>query len=1543
MSDDTNDPPYSTVRQLRAEYLARVASSSTSSPSARSRPPRRGTVFGTKPTISLPYIPEVEEERRASYHVESSSYSHTSHSQHQNISHNSHPPPSSPPPIPATIQHQTHPSQHPPPTTQTVLNRPLSKSQLLYPPGSTENIASEHKPAIRPPEKTVYENNPVAPSELNVQVKRAPPSGPPPPPPQPPTDIDYPERLMSPPPTHQPRSILKGYSSQQYYSQTNLTESHHHHSHQTQNTQESFHPQQMHPRPSDRRTPTHFEDLSEDEKTRIMHENLQKHRNLRSGPNGPRPATTSFNGPFFRLEQVSPRQHTQQQQGYPQQHPRSQSVDPSGDVPRDHGRLLQQSREISASEIELHNYSRNVEPSVVVWPPISEKERKRPNSVLAKNFNDPDKIDEYQRQKRLEHEAMHRHEEQQMISMSKQIRAMEIQQQRLYEQSHGVTSPVPIMEAISPQPYGSQPQHQPQQYYPPPPPPPQVQIHQPHQPHQPHQYKDPEPTSYPVQVFETRPISALSDQIDQDPRSQPQAPATSWKRTYIVERPRDVAKNEILTSEELLEKESYDVDLLKRRETFVEKPDEPPRINRLGKRWQPPPEKPYVWPTLRRAMSVEPNSRGPMDFAPGVPPNYDDNEEYKWEPVVNDPGYKKEDKNFTPVSSPPASPRRGHGVGPLDEPAKRQAKYVIQPSPDGSHRPKAVFRKERHTPSGGFYPHAPNAIKVVKKRAQSVQGLLSPTDNVEIIHQRNYHRLDLEQNGHHGQKLRRSQHSGSEMDLRRNTQDLPDWEKIYELPPHSSQIVQKDMPRHVDVQRRLSKFEGSIQNLRAASSTQHLDSMQQLHFPMPDYEPPQLQHSRRRTESSGTNYRGGPPPPPPPMPVQQPREMSRRNSVASTRIDSPSLMIPHHHHHQRQSRSDSRGPPQMSRAASSIPLSPQPTPQHHHHHHQRPTTPGATRARNYIARATAPSPTPYSYDRARAYVPPALPPGYRLADPLPDQRALSPSPGHTRKLIRNGANKPPANAELDEISKRAEELRKRDGRSKYKLVESDIYKTDPDPMPSNLKDQVRELLESRNSVETTTTQRDQDKSGYVTDVSTATWNFSTLDYSPRSVVSMNGARYDILKTVPPLRTKTPPPPPPPVRRHEIYEQHERYTSAPNLQSAVIRIQDDKPRSIMKRRELESREQLLFPTVDTQVVKSVVRKPTVTETVQRFEETRRTEEVERRVQRREKKERRSRHHSSSRHQSGWEGHTGGYQEHRVGAITSSLPRRQIIREADRAMTEEEMNKVVREAYAAADEARRDSRHRSSSLSRGGYLPGGQETYYRQETTRRQQHNNYDDNFNRGIAHARYGSLSDSLRRGELQYVPNGEVRQSFYRDGGASGGQRMHKSYSTRDVFTGDAHDDRRSVSSFHRRGSQQQVSPFVEFPPTLPRRGAGGDYRREEDAYFRPVSKSRSYADWDDAGRAGMGREVRRYDDDMSRLEAEFRDSLLMPMPNGNMNERDHRTEQLPGGYETFNKDRHANSGRRTGRDGKPVDFSEASQEYNYKREQTLNDDRRRR
>ncbi|PAV57770.1 hypothetical protein WR25_05090 isoform B [Diploscapter pachys] len=388
--------------------------------------------------------------------------------------------------------------------------------------------------------------------------------------------------------------------------------------------------------------------------------------------------------------------------------------------------------------------------------------------------------------------------------------------------------------------------------------------------------------------------------------------------------------------------------------------------------------------------------------------------------------------------------------------------------------------------------------------------------------------------------------------------------------------------------------------------------------------------------------------------------------------------------------------------------------------------------------------------------------------------------------------------------------------------------------------------------------------------------------------------------------------------------------------------DDRPRSIMKRKELESKEQMMWPVQQMQVVQH---KPTVTETVQRFEETRRTEEVERRVQRREKRERRSRHHSSSRHHSGY---NDGYHhhEHHEFHRTASMPRI-VYKSSNRAMNSDEIDKIVREAYEAADEARRDADkrgYRSSSLSRSGhagYLPASNETYYKREATRREHHSNrgggerYEDEFGgRGLAHARYGSLSDSLRRGELKYIPNGDVREPYYRNGD---GRSMHKSYSTRDVFSGghEAAHDHRSASSM-RRGSQQ-ASPFVEYPPSLPRRAGREDYYS-----YKPVSKSRSYADWDDAGRAGFGKEIKRYDDDMTRLEAEFRDSLLMPMPNGNVNDREHRTEQIPGGYETFHKDNRANSGRRAGRDGRPVDFNEATQEYSYKREQEFDDRRRR-
>lgn len=82
----------------------------------------------------------------------------------------------------------------------------------------------------------------------------------------------------------------------------------------------------------------------------------------------------------------------------------------------------------------------------------------------------------------------------------------------------------------------------------------------------------------------------------------------------------------------------------------------------------------------------------------------------------------------------------------------------------------------------------------------------------------------------------------------------------------------------------------------------------------------------------------------------------------------------------------------------------------------------------------------------------------------------------------------------------------------------------------------------------------------------------------------------------------------------------------------------------------------------------------------------------------------------------------------------------------------------------------------------------------------------------------------------------------------------------------------------------------------------------------------------------------------MTRLENEFRDSLLMPLHdmsnNGNMYERDRRHEQIPGGYETYDREIKGSSGRRINKDGNPTEYKEQSQECSYKRE-TESDHRR--
>lgn len=68
-------------------------------------------------------------------------------------------------------------------------------------------------------------------------------------------------------------------------------------------------------------------------------------------------------------------------------------------------------------------------------------------------------------------------------------------------------------------------------------------------------------------------------------------------------------------------------------------------------------------------------------------------------------------------------------------------------------------------------------------------------------------------------------------------------------------------------------------------------------------------------------------------------------------------------------------------------------------------------------------------------------------------------------------------------------------------------------------------------------------------------------------------------------------------------------------------------------------------------------------------------------------------------------------------------------------------------------------------------------------------------------------------------------------------------------------------SSSHTHGGQQIGGPLVEFPPTLPRDREAPlppphRTRAPSDDFYRPITKSRSYADWDE-GR-GFSHSTRR-------------------------------------------------------------------------------------
>lgn len=131
---------------------------------------------------------------------------------------------------------------------------------------------------------------------------------------------------------------------------------HPHHQHPQHQHSQHQHPQYQYPiKPSTAPPPpptqpmrprsTTFQDLPEEERYRIMQENLMRHRQHR--PTTPKQPTTSFNGPFFKLEEVTP--------GASGQHGRPPTTT------NGNGYSLQQMKTMSQSEMELEqHYPRNV-------------------------------------------------------------------------------------------------------------------------------------------------------------------------------------------------------------------------------------------------------------------------------------------------------------------------------------------------------------------------------------------------------------------------------------------------------------------------------------------------------------------------------------------------------------------------------------------------------------------------------------------------------------------------------------------------------------------------------------------------------------------------------------------------------------------------------------------------------------------------------------------------------------------------------------------------------------------------------------------------------------------------------------------------------------------------------------------------------------------------------------------------------------------------------------------------------------------------------
>uniref|UniRef100_A0A1I8AYH9 Uncharacterized protein n=1 Tax=Meloidogyne hapla TaxID=6305 RepID=A0A1I8AYH9_MELHA len=350
-----------------------------------------------------------------------------------------------------------------------------------------------------------------------------------------------------------------------------------------------------------------------------MQKNLEIHKRHQSPRRYP---AVPFDGPFFRLEEVGNNIPNTSANGG--KIPVPPPPPPQGWTPR-HASVYEKSPYNNAEEEEFDESGGRV----IYWPAPDPKSRlPKQTPPPPKNLRDPELLEEFLRQEQMQKEAEALRMQREAELRDRQFRALQLQLQQ--QQNH-----IRAASTSTSNYFPSPPSH----------PLPDYDDYQ----------QQNQQISKNVRVFETRPISAEESLTSPEFATNGQTNRGTWRRTFTLDSrlSRELTideRNEILTSDERLIRERFNIDLLKRRESFIEKPEHPPEIQRLGRRWQPPIEQPYKWPTASTTQQQ------PLSIQTGG-----DAEEHRWAPLIREPTFKKETKRFTPEQSPPESPIRGHG------------------------------------------------------------------------------------------------------------------------------------------------------------------------------------------------------------------------------------------------------------------------------------------------------------------------------------------------------------------------------------------------------------------------------------------------------------------------------------------------------------------------------------------------------------------------------------------------------------------------------------------------------------------------------------------------------------------------------------------------------------------------------------------------------------------------------------------------------------------------------------------------------------------